>query len=116
MPYGIVSNAPRDFIGAAIEKHGLPVPFFYGLDDYRRPKPDAEPSVKGAIHMGFPFTSHRSILVFEDSTHGIDAAIAAHMTPIGICSQHEEGILTGAGAVRCFMDMREAAVLLPPRP
>lgn len=112
IPYGIVSNAPRDFIGAAIEKHRLPVPFFLGLDDYHRPKPDAEPYVKGAIKLGFRFTEHPSILVFEDSTHGIDAAIAAHMTPIGICSQHRPEILKNAGAQRCFEDMREAAVLL----
>jgi beta-phosphoglucomutase len=112
LPYGIVSNAPRDFIGAAIEKHRLPVPFFLGLDDYHRPKPDAEPYVKGAIRLGFPFTAHGSILVFEDSTHGIEAAIAAHMTPIGICSQHRPEILEKAGARLCFEHMREAATLL----
>jgi HAD superfamily hydrolase (TIGR01509 family) len=112
IPFGIVSNAPRDFIGAAIEKHHLPVPFYLGLDDYRRPKPDAEPYVKGAVKLGFTFTMHPSILVFEDSTHGIDAAIAAHMTPIGICSQHRPEILMNAGAKLCFENMREAAVLL----
>jgi beta-phosphoglucomutase len=115
IPYGIVSNAPRDFIGAAIEKHRLPVPFFLGLDDYRRPKPDAEPYVKGAIKLGFTFTAHPTILVFEDSTHGIDAAIAAHMTPIGICSQHNPEILKNAGARLCFDTMRDAIALLAPR-
>jgi HAD superfamily hydrolase (TIGR01509 family) len=112
IPYGIVSNAPRDFIGAAIEKHRLPVPFFLGLDDYQRPKPDAEPYVKGAIKLGFTFTAHPTILVFEDSTHGIDAAIAAHMTPIGICSQHKAEILEKAGARLCFDHMRDAMALL----
>ncbi|HYX36803.1 MAG TPA: HAD hydrolase-like protein [Oligoflexus sp.] len=113
IPYGIVSNAPRDFIGAAIAKHQLPVPFFLGLDDYHRPKPDAEPYVKGAVKLGFPFTAHGSILVFEDSTHGIEAAIAAHMIPIGICSQHAPEILFNAGAQLCFEHMREAARILP---
>lgn len=114
MPYGIVSNAPRDFIQATVEKHRLPVPFFFGLDDYHRPKPDAEPYVKGAVKLGFPFTAYGTILVFEDSTHGIEAAVAAHMTPIGICSLHRPDKLLAAGAQLCFENMREAAVLLPP--
>jgi len=113
IPYGIVSNAPRDFIGATIAKHSLPVPFFLGLDDYHRPKPDAEPYVKGAVKLGFPFTAYGSILVFEDSTHGIESAIAAHMIPIGICSQHPAEILKNAGARLCFNDMRDAAAILP---
>jgi beta-phosphoglucomutase len=112
LPYGIVSNAPRDFIGAAIAKHQLIVPFFFGLDDYHRPKPDAEPYVKGAAKLGFTFPAHPSILVFEDSTHGIEAAVAAHMSPIGICSQHQPEILVKAGAKLCFENMREAATLL----
>ncbi len=111
LPFGIVSNAPRDFIGAAITQHQLNVPFYLGLDDYHRPKPDAEPYIKGATKLGFTFTSFASILVFEDSTHGIEAAVAAHMTPIGICSQHRPDILHNAGAVKCFENMREAFAL-----
>ena len=86
IPFGIVSNAPRDFIAAALAKHRLQIYFFFGLEDYRRPKPDAEPYMKGALKMGSKFPKHRCILVFEDSTHGITAALAAHMTAIGICS------------------------------
>lgn len=114
IPYGVVSNAPRDFIGAVIEKHCLPIPFFLGLEDYHRPKPDAEPYVKGAVKLGFSFTAYRSIVVFEDSTHGIEAAVAAHMTPLGICSQHGPEVLLQAGAVTCFQDLSAAASLLAP--
>ncbi|MCX6128770.1 MAG: HAD family phosphatase [Proteobacteria bacterium] len=111
IPYGIVSNAPRTFIKSALEKHKISIPFYFGLEDYRRPKPDAEPYMKGALKMKFSFPDHRSILVFEDSTHGIEAAIAAHMTAIGICSQHEAEILTAAGASRCFKNLEETLQL-----
>jgi beta-phosphoglucomutase-like phosphatase (HAD superfamily) len=112
IPFGIVSNAPRDFIEAAIKQHNLKVPFFFGLDDYRKPKPDAEPYMKGALAIGFTFKEHPRIFVFEDSTNGIDAAIAAHMTPIGICSQHLPEVLLAAGAKICFKDLEAAKALI----
>lgn len=112
IPFGIVSNAPRDFIAALIERHKLRVSFFLGLEDYRRPKPDAEPYMKGAARLGFPFAAHSSIFVFEDSTHGIHAALAAHMTAIGICSQHPSQKLIDAGAQKCFEDLADALTLM----
>lgn len=115
IPFGICSNAPRDFIKAAIERHGLPCPFYLGLEDYVRPKPDPEPYVKGAKRMAMPFGEHGSIVVFEDSTHGIEAAIGAHMYPIGIASQHPEQHLLEAGAKECFRDFRKSGERLLPR-
>ncbi len=112
LPFGIVSNAPRSFIAAAIERHKLAIPFYLGLEDYHRPKPDAEPYMKGAIKLGFPFERHASIFVFEDSTHGIAAALAAHMTAIGICSQHPPELLLQAGAKQCFDDLEAALQLM----
>lgn len=112
IPFGIVSNAPRDFIAAALGRHGLDVPFFLGLEDYQRPKPDAEPYMKGAARLAWRFSDHKKIWVLEDSTHGIDAAVAAHMTPIGICSQHPASVLLAAGAERCFEDLEAALDLL----
>ncbi len=112
IPYGIVSNAPREFILNTLKHLKLDFPFVLGLENYQRPKPDAEPYMKGAQKIGsIPFQDHRSIFVFEDSTHGLEAAIAAHMTPIGICSQHPPSILTAAGAIQCFQDMEEALSL-----
>ncbi len=112
IPMGIVSNAPRAFIEAALKKHGLCLPFFLGLEDYQRPKPDAEPYMKGAARLSWNFSHHANIFVFEDSTHGIEAAMAAHMTPIGICSQHPEEILCAAGAKLCFKNLKDALSLL----
>jgi beta-phosphoglucomutase len=112
VPHGVVSNAPRDFIAATLERHELRMPFYLGLEDCQRPKPDAEPYMKGALRMGFKFHEHKSIYVFEDSTHGIEAAVAAHMTPIGICSQHPSEPLERAGATRCFADLLPASSLL----
>lgn len=111
IPFGIVSNAPRDFIAAALARHGLLVPFFLGLEDYHRPKPDAEPYMKGAARLGLSFAEHATIFVFEDSTHGIDAGLAAQMTCIGVCSQHPAAVLMKAGAQRCFNNMSEALAL-----
>lgn len=115
IPFGICSNAPRDFIKAALERHGLICPFYLGLEDYVRPKPDPEPYVKGAKRMDMPFDLHGSIAVFEDSTHGIEAAIGAKMYPIGICSQHPEQILALAGAKECYRDFAESGAGLLPR-
>ncbi len=109
IPFGIVSNAPIAFITATLQHLELEFPFILGLENYQKPKPDAEPYMKGAQKLpGVKFTDHENIIVFEDSTHGIAAALAAYMTPMGICSQHSPEVLTSAGAVNSYSDFVEA--------
>ncbi len=111
VPYGVASNAPRAFIDAAITRHRLNFDFFLGLEDYTKPKPDPEPYVKGAGRMRWKTDEHRDIAVFEDSVHGIEAALAARMTAIGVCSQHSAAHLKAAGASECIKDFLDDAWL-----
>lgn len=107
IPYGIASNAPRGFIESALKKHKLPAAFFLGLEDYGEPKPHPEPYLKGAENMGWTKPTRERIAVFEDSAHGIHAAVAAGMTAIGVCSQHPSETLLDAGAKHTIKDFRD---------
>ncbi|MES2744563.1 MAG: HAD family phosphatase [Bdellovibrionota bacterium] len=109
--YGIASNAPRGFIESALNKHGLWTDFFLGLEDYKFPKPDPEPYLIGAQRLGWTKSDRSSIAVFEDSAHGIHAAVGAGMTAIGVCSQHPPVYLEDAGAKACIQDFRDHAFL-----
>jgi len=111
IPYGIASNAPRTFIEAALRRHDVPYSFFLGLEDYVRPKPDPEPYLKGALQMAWDRENHPEIAVFEDSAHGIKAAVAAGMTAIGVTSQHDDQLLLEAGARDCIKDFRDLKFL-----
>lgn len=111
IPYGIASNAPRGFIESALRKHKLHSDFFLGLEDYEKPKPDPEPYLKGGIRLGWKNDNRKAIAVFEDSAHGIHAAIAAGMTAIGVCSQHASALLQAAGASLCIKDFSEEEFL-----
>jgi beta-phosphoglucomutase len=107
IPYGIASNAPRAFIQAALDRHALPYRFYLGLEDYAEPKPHPEPYLKGALAMNWEPLRHSEIAVFEDSVHGIHAAIAAGMTAIGVTSQHSRQLLIEAGASDTIQDFHD---------
>ncbi len=111
IPYGIASNAPRSFIEAALKRHQLPYSFFLGLEDYTKPKPDPEPYLMGALRMAWDREKHSDIAVFEDSAHGIEAAVTAGMTAIGVTSQHDDQLLHQAGARYCIKDFRDLTFL-----
>lgn len=108
IPFGIVSNAPRNFIAASLKQSQLSVPFFFGYEDYSRAKPHPDPYLLGARTLQLPFPQYYRILSFEDSAHGIRAACQAYTTVIGITSHHPEARLSEAGAVRCFANLGEA--------
>lgn len=107
LPFGIASNAPREFIGQTLKEHGLEVDHFLGIEDYTRAKPSPEPYLKCARLVGIPITLHRETYVFEDSTHGLKAAVAAAMFPLGVTSQHDAAILVKGGARATCTDMLE---------
>lgn len=98
IPYGIASNAPRLFIEQTLHQHGIIVPIYVGIEDSGRPKPYPDPFLLCAKRLGVPFTRHEHTYVFEDSTHGLAAAVAAKMIPIGVTTQHDGATLKGAGA------------------
>lgn len=108
IPFGIVSNAARAFIEGILQSCRLDVPFFFGIEDYTRPKPHPDPYLMGARQLQIQFSEYYRILTFEDSTHGLKAARQAFTTAIGIASQHEPKILLEAGAVKTFSNLAEA--------
>ena len=101
-PYGIVSNANRIFIQEVLSHLSIQVPFFFGYEDYSKPKPHPQPYLKGAEKLGFSFSDYQSIAVLEDSLHGLKAATDAFMYTVGIASQHSEEALASAGAKLTF--------------
>lgn len=108
IPWSIGSNANRAFIESTLLKNGLQAPIVVGIDDASRGKPSPEIFLRCAKIMHISPADHSELAVFEDSTHGIAAAIAAGMYPIGITSQHSSAVLLGAGARSCFSSLKEA--------
>jgi beta-phosphoglucomutase-like phosphatase (HAD superfamily) len=85
VPIGIASNSPRALVEAALDAAGLDGPFdaVLGVDDVRRPKPDAEIYLAACERLGG--TPARSIAL-EDSPTGVAAARAAGLYVIGVPS------------------------------
>lgn len=96
--HGIVSNANRDFIGKILDHHQLDFPFYFGIEDYKKPKPDPGPYLLGAKRLGYSFNDHSRVMVFEDSIPGLQAAHYAKMTTVGVCTQHSPKELSEAHA------------------
>ncbi len=107
IPFGIASNAPRNFLRAAIDRHRISCRFYLGLEDYQWPKPHPEAYLKGAECLGWRDSNKEEIAVFEDSAHGIHSAVAAGATPIGITSQHPAELLIQSGAKLCIKNFSE---------
>ncbi len=107
IPVGIASNAPRDFVRGVAQHHQLPVNVVLGVEDAQRPKPAPDLFLRCAQLLEIPVTEHVRTIVFEDSTHGLEAAVLAGMMPIGVTSMHNAEILTAAGAKLVTLDFRE---------
>jgi beta-phosphoglucomutase len=107
IPFGIASNAPREFVRAIASHHKLPIKVTLGVEDADRPKPAPDLFLKCAQMLKVPVTEHRHVLVFEDSTHGLEAAVKAGMKAIGVTSMHSESVLREAGAKEVTLDFSE---------
>jgi len=107
IPYGIASNAPGAFVRQTVTKLGLQVPVVLGCEDVVDPKPAPDLYLLCAKRLGISIVDHGSVLVFEDSTHGIDAGVQAGMTAIGVMTQHDAATLKGAGASFVCYDLAE---------
>ncbi|WP_231481137.1 HAD family phosphatase [Sediminibacter sp. Hel_I_10] len=112
IPYGIASNANRQFIKKSIAQLQIQFELYYGYEDYTNPKPDPEPYVKLAQRLGIAPSQFQNTWVFEDSLVGISAAKKAHMFPVGILTQYSEQQLKDAGAVLVFPTLKEAYLAL----
>ena len=108
IPFGIASNASRPYLLATVRRFELKVPIVLGLEDYNHPKPAPEPYLKLAKMLNIGFTLHDRVLVFEDSTHGLKAAVQARMYPVGVLTQHKAEVLIGAGARATCINLMDA--------
>ena len=107
-PWGIASNAPREFIRKTLAHHGIDARFVFGIDDVQRGKPAPDVFLLCAKACGIQVLEHNSTLVFEDSTHGLQAAQTAGMIPVGVTTQHDAETLRNAGAKLICKDLSEA--------
>jgi beta-phosphoglucomutase len=108
IPYGIGSNAPRAFISATLERLGVHINHKFGCDDVINPKPDPEVFLMCAKALGISVLDHPRVLVFEDSPHGLKAAVKAGMFPIGVLTQNTAEQMIGAGARAVCKNLGEA--------
>ena len=107
LPYGIASNAPRDFVRRIVRELALPVPVVLGREDATRGKPHPDLYLACAKLVGLTMHDHNKTLVFEDSRHGLKAAKRAGMIPIGVTSQHSASELLAAGATTTCANVLE---------
>jgi len=98
IPFGIASNAPKAFIKTTLERLGIQVDHLFGSDDVQNPKPEPDVFFKCAKSLNISVVNHSRIIVFEDSPHGLRAAVKAGMFPIGVLTQNSSEQMISAGA------------------
>lgn len=108
VPFGIASNAPRAFIENTLEHCGEAVEIKFGVDDVARAKPEPDVFLKCAKALGISVIDHPKVMVFEDSPHGLKAAVRAGMHPIGVLTQNSIEEMTAAGAKACCLHIGDA--------
>ena len=97
VPMSIGTSTERKNIDLAIEQNQLGGLFSGAVcsEDVSKGKPDPEVFLKAAELIS---VEPANCIVFEDSTHGIEAAIAAEMNPVGITTTNREIELLESGA------------------
>lgn len=81
-PWAIVTSAWRKLALARITSAGLPIPdVLVPVDEIEKGKPDPEGFLKAAALLNIP---PQECLVFEDTRPGIDAALRAGMSVVGL--------------------------------
>jgi beta-phosphoglucomutase len=108
IPYGIASNATKQFLKNSVHHLNLNFTTVFGVEDYEKPKPAPEAYITLAKALGFKEPDFKNIWVFEDSLTGTKAAKLAGMIPIGILTQYTKEELKEAGSVFVFPTLLEA--------
>lgn len=108
VPFGIASNAPRAFILQTLSHLNMKVDHVFGIDDVPRPKPEADGFLLCARTIGISFLDHHRTIVFEDSVHGLKAAVTAGMHPIGVTTQNTDQELLAGGAIKTCRHIADA--------
>lgn len=95
--WAVVTSGTRYLATRRLATNGLPQPVaFVTADEVTQGKPHPEPYLKGAELLGVP---PRECLVFEDAPAGIEAARAAGMSAIALCTTYAAADLEHADAV-----------------
>ena len=95
--WAVVTSGTRHLATRRLATNGLPQPAaFVTADEVRLGKPHPEPYLKGAelLHL-----SPEECLVFEDAPAGIEAAHAAGMIAVALCTTYPAADLACADAV-----------------
>jgi len=102
----VVTNAPRDNAEFMLETLGLSNRFDPVIlaGELARGKPDPLPYQEALKQL---MLTAEDALVFEDSPTGVQAAVAAGLTTIGVASTHAPETLTAIGAVCAISDFRD---------
>ena len=108
IPYGIASNATKQFLKNSVHHLNLNFTTVFGVEDYEKPKPAPEAYITLAKALGFKEPNFKNIWVFEDSLTGTKAAKLAGMIPIGILTQYTKEQLKEAGSIFVFPTLLEA--------
>ena len=108
IPYGIASNATKQFLKNSIHHLDLNFDVVFGLQDYVKPKPAPEAYISLAKALNFKEEDFKDIWVFEDSLTGTNAARLAGMQPIGITTAYSEKELKEVGSILTFPTVLEA--------
>ena len=103
---GLVTNAPRENVGAVLAALGLE-DFFDAVvpaEEVRAAKPDPEPYLTALEKLG---AEPGEALAFEDSLSGIRSAVDAGVPTVGIASTQEPEKLREAGAFTVARDFTD---------
>ena len=108
LPHGIASNSPRPFVTSLLARTGLVVPALVTGSDVSRGKPQPDIFWECANRLGLTPHDRSAVAVFEDSVHGLAAAQAAGMIPIGVATEQTPAVLLSAGARLACANLGEA--------
>lgn len=108
--HGIASNAPREYVCRLLASvPDLCFSEVIGMEEGRqKPQPDKYLLLAKRLRLGVAI--HSSIVVFEDTPHGILAARRAGMRAFGLSSQLSGEQLVAAGAEKTISDYRQLGV------
>lgn len=108
-PRGVATSSHKERMEQMLQRIGLPNHFEYSITahDVQKGKPDPEPYLKMAEKLNF---APSECLVFEDAISGVQSAIAAGMTCIGIGNQLTTQSLLYEGAKEVIENFRSLSI------
>ena len=98
IPHGIASNSSNRFIQAILDRAGVAVATVVGRTDAMRTKPHPDVFWECSNRLKIEPGERGRVLVFEDSLHGLKAAIAAGMIAVGVTTSHSDAEMRAGGA------------------